>query len=56
MDQRLFKGLMDSKQLVGKEVLTSLQELSREYPIFNLPTFFLQKHITIRNMFVTTSN
>lgn len=43
MDQRLFKGLMDSKQLVGKEVLTSLQELSREYPYFQSAHFLLAK-------------
>lgn len=43
MDQRHFKELMESSRITGKENLSSLQEMTREYPYFQTAHFLLAK-------------
>ena len=43
MDQRHFKELMESSRITGKENLSSLQEMTREYPYFQTAHLLLAK-------------
>lgn len=43
MDQRNFKALMESTRLTGKETISSLQEMTREYPYFQTAHLLLAK-------------